>query len=331
MKEDIYFDKNYGKLYEHIEKGKAEIFEYEDSDGKISNQFIKREIPIEVDNKKYFDIVTPYGYGGPIIEKCAGQKENLVQKYEKAFEQYCKDNDIVSEFVRFHPIIDNAKDFKTIYDVKYLRHTLGTNLDISDNPMEKEFSKSCRKTIRQVLKNGITYKVIENVKDFSEFKRIYYLNMDRKNAEAYYYFDDEYFEKMDKYFHNNIIQVQALYEDKVIAEGLYFVYNKTVHAHLSGTDTEYLHLSPAYVLKYATALWAKQKGYSLIHYGGGTSNEIDDSLYVFKKKFAQNTEFDFYIGKKIWNKEIYKKLVELKKKEKNFDENSEFFPLYRMN
>ncbi len=323
---DIYFDKNYGKLYEKIEKGKAKIFEYQDENGKISNQFIIKEIPINIDNNKYFDIVTPYGYGGPIIENCIeGKKENLVKCYEKAFNNYCSENNVVSEFVRFHPIINNVKDFEKIYDTKLLRHTLGTNLDISNSPMEEEFSKSCRKTIRQVLKKGIDYRIIENVTDFSEFKRIYYLNMDRKNADSYYYFDDEYYENMNKYFHNNIIQVQAIYENKVVAEGLYFIYNKIIHAHLSGTDTEYLHLSPAYILKYGTAIWGKENGYKLIHYGGGTSNSLEDPLYLFKKKFAQNTEFDFYIGKKIWNKEIYNKLCRVKK----VDENEEFFPAYR--
>ena len=326
MCKDIYFDKNYGKLYEHIEKGKAEIFEYEDKNGKVSNQFIIREIPIKVNENTYYDIVTPYGYEGPIIENCIqGKEKELVKGYMIEFEKNCQKNNIVSEFVRFHPILNNAEDFKEVYDVQYLRHTLGTNLEISEEPMNEEFSKSCKKTIRQVLKKGISYNIIEDVKDFSEFKRIYYLNMDRKNADAYYYFDDEYFEKMNRYFHDNIIQVQALYENKVIAEGLYFIYNKTIHAHLSGTDTKYICLSPAYILKYATVLWGKEKGYSLIHYGGGTSNDLEDSLYLFKKKFAQNTEFDFYIGRKIWNEEIYDKLCEIKKIEKN----EEFFPAYR--
>jgi len=34
-KNDIYFDKNYGKLYEKIEYGKAGIFKYEDEYGVI--------------------------------------------------------------------------------------------------------------------------------------------------------------------------------------------------------------------------------------------------------------------------------------------------------
>lgn len=67
---DLYFEKNYGKLYECIESGIQEIFEYKDNNGKISNQFIKRKIDCNYKNEEYFDIVTPYGYGGPIINYC---------------------------------------------------------------------------------------------------------------------------------------------------------------------------------------------------------------------------------------------------------------------
>ena len=48
---DLYFDENYGKLYEKIEKGKAEIFKFENEDGKITNQFLIREIPEKVNGK----------------------------------------------------------------------------------------------------------------------------------------------------------------------------------------------------------------------------------------------------------------------------------------
>ena len=34
---DLYFDKNYGKLYEKADQGKQEIFVYEDENGKITN------------------------------------------------------------------------------------------------------------------------------------------------------------------------------------------------------------------------------------------------------------------------------------------------------
>ena len=325
MKKDIYFEENYAKLYEELEKGKTEIFEYEDENGKISNLFIKREIPILLDGKKYYDITTPYGYGGPIIEECKANKNELLNKYNEQFTKYCNENNIVSEFVRFHPLVNNAIDFKEIYNVIYMRKTLGTNLEKYEDPMAEEYSKSCRKNIRQCKNKGVTYKVTEAPEDISKFKDIYYSTMDRNNATEYYYFKDEYFDKILKYFPKNIITVEAIYEDKTIAMGLYFIYNKILHIHLSGTLSEYLYLSPAYMLRYGATMWAKENGYKIIHHGGGRSNSAEDTLYLFKKNFAKNTDYDFYIGKKIFNQDIYNKLC----KAKNTEDDNGFFPAYR--
>ena len=57
---DLYFDNNYGKLYEKAENGRQEIFKFEDENGVISNQFIKREVPYKVDGKTVYAI----GYSG---------------------------------------------------------------------------------------------------------------------------------------------------------------------------------------------------------------------------------------------------------------------------
>lgn len=321
---DIYFEENYGKLYEKMENAIAEKFVFENENGKVTSLFLKREIPEKVDGKTYYDLVTPYGYGGPIVE-FSNNKEMLLEEYEDEFSKYCLENNIVSEFIRFHPIAKNYEDFEKMYNAKYMRKTLATDIESYDNPFESEFSKSTRKTVKRCLNSGITYRITESPESLEEFKRIYYLNMERKEASEYYFFDDKYFSDILKYYKDNVILVEALYENKVIATGLYFVSNNIIHAHLSGTDTEYLELSPAYVLKYATVIWAKERGIKLIHYGGGLSNSEEDSLYKFKRKFAQNTDFNFYIGKRIWNQKIYDKLCELK----NVDKEDSFFPAYR--
>ncbi len=324
MKLDIYFEPNYGKLYQKIENGQAKIFEYEDENGKISNQFLVRQIPEKVNEEIYYDLVTPYGYGGPIIERLNGEKEKLLEKFEKEFSKYCLENKIVSEFVRFHPIVKNYEDFGKMYNAVYMRKTLITKLDEED-PIKNQFSKSCRKNIRQALNKGITYKVTKSPDNLSNFKEIYYSTMDRNNATDYYYFDDDYFNDILKNFKENVLLVEAIYENKTIACGLYFVYNNTIHIHLSGTLTEYLYLSPAYILRYAVTLWGIENGYKLIHHGGGTSNSEENSLYLFKRNFAKIYDTDFYIGKKIWNEEIYDKLCIIK----NVDKNEDFFPAYR--
>lgn len=323
---DIYFDENYGKLYENIENGKAVCWKYEGKEGTVSHQFLLRQIPIKT-AKSYFDIVTPYGYGGPVIEKISDGYTNcrLVSAFENEFKKYCNDNSIVSEFVRFHPIINNAEVFSSVYNAKCIRNTLGTNLRDYENPIESEFSKNCRRNIRKALNKGVSYKVTQKPENIDAFKEIYYSTMDRNNASDYYYFDDRYFEDCLKYFKDNLVFIEAIFEDKTIAAGLYFTYDKTIHIHLSGTLSEYLYLSPAYILRYAVALWGKENGFERIHHGGGKSNAPDDSLFKFKKQFAQNTEYDFCVGRKIWDKEKYDELCLIT----GADTESDFFPAYR--
>lgn len=324
---DIYFCKEYGIVNEWIEKGKAKQFMTETKNGRIRNMFILRRIPDTIKGVKYYDIVSPYGYGGPVIEFCKnGKKQELLEEYEQEFKRYCEANHIVSEFVRFHPIVGNGVDFKQIYNAECIRQTVGTNLALYDDPVHSEFSKSCRKRIRRAIRDGITYKITEKPESIQSFKEIYYSTMNRNKASDYYYFTDEYFEQCLKYFQDNIILVEAYFNEKVIAAGFYFVWNKVIHIHLSGTLTEYLYLSPAYVLRYAVTLWGKEHGYELIHHGGGRSNAEDDSLYTFKKQFGEHTLFDFYVGKKVWNEDVYNELCRIKGMEVS---QKGYFPQYR--
>lgn len=325
---DIYFEPNYGNLYEGIEKGKSIVYKYESDYGKIHHMFIKREIPNKVNGETYYDLVSPYGYGGPVIVSFKeGHKKKLKDEFIRDFDKYCTENKIISEFIRFHPIIQNAKDFSQYYHVSHIRNTVGTNLSDFEDPFQSEFSKSCRRNIRRAIRKGIEYEVIENPNDVSEFKEFYYSTMDRNNANDFYYFNDNYFKKCVELFKDNLILVKAIYNEKTIAMGFYFVYNDYIHIHLSGTLTEYLKLSPAYILRYAVTLWGKEKGYKLIHHGGGRTNDPEDSLYKFKKQFGKNTDFKFYVGKKIWNKSIYNQLCVMN----NIPKKTDFFPAYRDN
>ena len=323
---DLYFHENYGRLYEEMENGSCEIFEFSHSLGTIKHVFIKREIPAEVHGKTYYDIVTPYGYGGPLIVSCVpgGQRE-LTEKFAEAFREYCRQNDIVSEFIRFHPVLANADNFVDCYQVSYIRNTVGTKLREYDDPVQKEFSKSTRKNIRKALEADVEYRFTLNPQDITEFKAIYHRTMERNNADSYYYFDDAYFDKLLEYFGDTILMVEVLYEGQVIGIGLNYVYGDNIHTHLSGTLEEYHHLSPAYILQYALVVWGKENGYELIHDGGGRTNSLDDKLYMFKKQFGKNTTFKFYVGRKVWNSEVYDQLCEAAGAEKE----TEYFPAYR--
>lgn len=327
MYQDIYFEPDYARLYE-TEDDKAVKYYFECEYGVVTNLFLKRRINISLDDgNEYYDIATPYGYGGPVIEFCLdNKKQQLLKRYEQGFKHYCQINRIVCEFVRFHPVVGNGKDFQQLYKAECIRQTVGTNLKKYDDPIVSEFSKSCRKNIRQSIKKGVTWKITEAPEKIDGFLEIYSDTMERNNATAFYYFRKRYFDEMLKHFRKNLLYVEALFEDKVIAAGIDFISGKWIHIHLSGAYYEYLFLSPERILQYAVTIWGKENGYEMIHHGGGRSNAADDKLFTFKKEFGKNTEFDFYVAKKVWNKDVYQRLCKVK----DADAESEFFPAYRV-
>lgn len=322
---DIYFEPDYAELYE-TEENRAVEYRFECEYGFITNLFLKRQIDIKLpDEVQYFDIVTPYGYGGPVIHR-TNDKEKLIQAYMDDFGRYTEKEHIIAEFVRFHPILGNGVDFKEVYKSIFDRKTVGTNLTY-DDVVAKEFSKHKRKDIRKALKNPeIRYEVTENPSTLQDFLKIYYSTMDRDKADDYYYFKPDYFQTMLEKFREHITAGRVFLGDQLIAMGVYFRYGKYLHAHLSGTLSEYLDYSPANILKYALAVYGHENGYEVIHYGGGTSRSPENGVYKFKKEFGKNTEFDFYIAKKVWNEEIYKQICSTV----GADVNSDFFPAYRM-
>lgn len=321
---DIYFEKEYAKLYEKIENGKIEEFILESKNGIIKNLFLKRRI----EDEEFFDIITPYGYGGPIIIE-TNNKEELLKEYDEQFSKFCNKNNIVSEFIRFHPIYKNALDFKNIYEVEYSRKTIGTNLKDFNDPVQEEFSKNAKREIKQALKKDIKVHIIENPDNLDNFKKLYYETMERNGASEYYYFDENYFNEMILKLRDYILLIEIEFESEIIASEIYLIKGKILHAHLLGSCSKLLELNAGSLIEAMAAKWGKEHEFEYIHHGGGRTSDPEDSLFKYKKKFGKNTEFDFYIGKKIWNKEIYEKLVEkrqLTEKEKE----SNFFPLYRV-
>lgn len=306
--DDIYFQKEYGFVNEQIELGKSVHYSLDCDYGKIIHTFIKREIPLQGKIQKCYDIRTPYGYGGPLITKCDNKKK-LLSEYESDFGRFCQNEHIISEFIRFHPLANNAIAFSSIYRVSFDRYTVGTNLGLSDDPIGLEFSKKCRKNIRRALNKGLSYSIIECPESIDPFLKIYYETMDRNDANGFYYFGYEYFDRLLSSFRKELLVIEVFYEDRLVAAGLYFVSHKTLHIHLSGTLNEYLHLNPPYVLRYAAAKWAIVNGLRYIHHGGGRSPSADDSLYKFKKQFGLNTDFRFFLGERIWDEKLYTEVV----------------------
>ncbi|MBN1038440.1 MULTISPECIES: peptidoglycan bridge formation glycyltransferase FemA/FemB family protein [unclassified Clostridium] len=315
---DIYFKSEYYKLYENGKDKVAKLFVYEEEDNLAIYPFIMSKIKGYDLKNEYYDIETAYGYGGPLANT-----KNLVflNEFEDAFREFCKKNNIIAEFVRFHPLLNNHTIFISDIKVCHNRTTTYINLNKSiDDIWSQDIISKNRNVIRKAKKSGL---VTEFSFDLNEFKKVYIETMDRLNAGKNYYFNDKYFDDLNKLEH---VCINVKLNDITVASGIFLQGDEIFHYHLSGSLKEYLKYCPNNLLLWTAIEYGKNAGFSKFHFGGGLTDSENDSLYKFKKSFCKDVS-EFYIGKRIHNKEIYYYLI--KKWEDKNDKNAELFLQYK--
>lgn len=337
---DIYYWQAYGKLYETIEAGEYIRFEYSSTVGTVIHPFIKRPVPYLINDKQYYDIVTPYGYGGPLILGVADEsddcKQQLMQEFLISFSQYCNDNDIIAEFIRFHTLYENALYAPAMtdmncggYQVIYNRHTVAVDLNDSDF-FTTQFDSKCRNMVRKAEKLGVTVEIDSELTTVDTFADIYYETMTKGLAHDYYFFKRDYFHEIRDELKGECLIVNAICEGAIVASSL-FLYTPGgyAHYHLSATRPEFYKLAANNLILKAACEELQRRGCTWLHLGGGLSSNSDDKLLAFKRSFGRldENQKDFYIGKKVWNKSVYEQVVD--EYLKTGGEQNSFFPEYR--
>lgn len=324
---DIYFNTEYAKLNESIEHGQMEVFEYTCQYGTVKNVFIKRKIPVILEGVQYYDAITPYGYGGPLVIE-ASDREKLLLEYELKYKKFCKEEGIVDEFVRFHPLMENAKDFQGVYQNAICRQTVAIDMQ-DENFYMVQFTSECRNRIKNASKRGVTIEIDEKCNRIDEFIELYYMTMDKNNASEYYYFGKNYFESLLSINDCQVMLINAIVEQKIIASVLYMISDGNMHYHLSANNPEYYKYAANNLIIYNACKYGNENSLKWQHLGGGLSSEPNDSLFRFKRSFGRTDRNlkDFYIGKAVFMPEVYDELCSIAKA--NGVENDGFFPAYR--
>ena len=94
-----------------------------------------------------------------------------------------------------------------------------------------------------------------------------------------------------------------------ICSGIFFYGQKFLHYHLSASDNQKKINGIFNLMIFESALHGKNIGLSRLHLGGGVTNDLNDKLLKFKKSMSTDIH-KFYIGERINNKKIYKKIIE---------------------
>jgi hypothetical protein len=320
--EDVFFSPDYLKSNEAILDGSVECFIFKDNNTTVIYPYIRRRIS----GTNFFDITSAYGYGG--IVAC-GSNEGFA-KFNKLFCEYCIDNGIVSEFIRFHPVFNNHVFMKSYLDNIFKSTVVVADYTPTTFSLEGSVKKEVLKKTKRAIKKGVSIIEDKEWSYYPDFINLYHKDMLRKHASLFYLFDKEFFYILRKLISDRASIFIAVCDGHIIG-GHFVLYGKDYsYNYLSCSEEGYLSSGVNDILQYKVLEWALDKKIKKHVLGGGRNNE--DSLFCFKSKFS-NYKMFFYFGQRIHLSETYRELCEKKKLRENLNE-SEFysrkwFPLYR--
>jgi hypothetical protein len=319
---DVYYLNGYVKAFQIHGDGEPQLLLYEADGLKAIYVYMKRKTAVEGN----YDAVTPYGYGGVLFEGDIS-KENL-KAFWDAYVEKMKEIGIIDNFVRYHPVLHNAIPMKSVSTVIDLGKTIAIDLSSEEMIWNNIISKN-RNMIRKAEKNGIEIRHGKDIALFKDFKRIYNATMEKDHAEDYYFFEDSFYESIHRDLYDNYEMFYAVLDGQIIAMSIILYANQQMHYHLSGSMMEYRNLAPSNLLLYKASLWGCEHGFKTFHLGGGVGSG-EDSLYKFKAAFNRNSDYQFSIGKEIFDQKKYDELIqERANRDQTFNPQSSYFPLYR--
>lgn len=297
---DVYFKEEYVKLY-NSSQDDAVCYICNEGDNYMIFPFLRRLFNFK--GITYFDFETPYGYGGPIANT---NDEVFIKEALKLFYNYCVSNKYVCGFVRFHPLLDNSRNF-SIGRVLLDRETVAVDLVPEEEQIWMQQIKSKnRSSIKKAANNGLQFIEDSDYRYLDNFIELYNKTMSKLSADDFFIFDKTYYTNFVQDIKDSFLGV-VLYNEKVIAGAMFFHSEDFGHYHLSGSDIDHLYLNPNNFMLWGAAKALKARGVKRFHLGGGSNSDPANSLLEFKSRFSPS-RYTFNIGKTIFDNEIYSEL-----------------------
>lgn len=250
------------------------------------------------------DTSSPYGYGGTITNR-PGDDQNFFDAANALIDEWMRDQNVVSEFIRASP-------YKANTDIRpgdYVQ--VRTNIQIETSSIDESWStlnSSAKRNIRKSEANGLSVGIVESGTAMKEFADFYTEFARSRDWDEFYQFPLDYFAGIQNNLPDDSFIVRAELDGKFIAGALFLTSDTTTHFHLGASNPDHLGIRPNDAIFWEAIKYSAENHKSTLQLGGGTGMSADDPLFRFKSKFGK-TQLPVYVGKRIINQPAYDELI----------------------
>lgn len=273
------------------------LFSFECEAGRLAYPFCLKQLSqhptysdYAVDDRKYLDAI--YGHVGPLYE--GESLEKIWQCCEKEFRDYCETQNIVYIQERFHPVYQNQLKLfpeSLVYEKRKL--VVCTTAD-SETLYQRTYKKN-RRYLRKASNEEIHFEKV-SIEGLDDFLTLYYATMDRNHAEAIFYFEREFFEKLSAELEDSFSLFLCYKDEKVINASICLHSPSSAIGFVMGNDMEYRSFNLGLISSLHFLDYYHEINMPKFIMGGGATTAIDDPMLVTKMRYTQEEPAPFFVG-----------------------------------
>jgi hypothetical protein len=320
---DVYYQRDYLRAAALHEAGELCLVHYCGEGGIVLYPLVRR--PLEALSlpgqlvRGRFDLTTPYEYGGPLLI-CEHAAEQAVRAgFLRAFDAWCRDTGVVSEFVRFDPLLAVHFGWGGVYDLRSCGSNVVIDLSRDDATLLAQMRGAARRAVLAAQRRGcrVEYASARS----GDFASLYRANLDRLGAGAQYYLSTAYFADLAVLGCEDRLAVAFGPNGEIAGAALFVVGRLFAHYHLAAVDRTMSSLNPGHLLIYEAARRLRDSGRRWLHLGGAAPSQ--SGLRAFKESFSPD-RMDYVVGTRVHDAVTYRALAEAAGAA-----GARFFPAYR--
>jgi hypothetical protein len=317
VRHDVYHTAGFHRYAEASGEGTAYLAVVGDGARGLAWPYLLRRVADVpwLENSDATDVTSVYGYPGPLAWGCE-PGDPFIERAWEALVACWRGQGAVTAFTRSHPILGNAALLASVGHATAPDHRLGSVREVGptvsidctlpDEGMRAEYDHGVRRGIVASRELGMVTVHDEAWAHAEDFHRLYLATMIRNNASSYYFFDRDNINRLRAELPGRIHLLVTDWCGEVVAAGIFTEYDGIVQSYLAASDIS-IRPSPRLVFNDDARRWARARGDTLLHLGGGRGAR-DDSLLRFKERFS-SLRHRFHVGRWVLDWEAYEQLT----------------------
>jgi hypothetical protein len=236
---------------------------------------------------KPVDLTSPE-YNGPVFIGNPSRPEELMRRYRLAVDAYCRNHQVVTEFVRVTPLLPSGAPLAQVECLQAVSEMVYVDLRDGYENARKNYSSKRRQELNRADRSGASMRIVPaDEENIVRFAQLYESTMRRKQTKSVYFHSLEFFCELFSKLGARALLVEAYAKDQLASSTIFFLGNKRVWAQYEGTVYQLRDMDANLFKTDRMIAWSAEHGYDYFMLGGGFFSQ--DGPYQYKMRFSRTT------------------------------------------